>query len=194
MHGGEALGTHLAILLSSLALPQAKSKADDLVDLGHYLRKSYYKTASLICNSCCSAALLGGHVYGSPMTVAAEQYGYHLGLAYQVVDDILDFTGTSNALGKPAMADMSLGLATAPILYAAEERPELLPLIKRRFKEKGDVDRTYKGVLNSQGVERAYMLATFHAQSAVDALSIIPPSEAKDALIKLAHLVLTRKS
>eukprot|EP00952_Eustigmatos_sp_NYUAD-ZCMA_P014307 55877-Eustigmatos_ZCMA.PRE.1 len=64
------------------------------------------------------------------------------------------------------MADMSLGLATAPILYAAEQRPELRPLIKRRFKQAGDVDRTYEYVLGTDGVDRAYKLATFHAQSA----------------------------
>jgi geranylgeranyl pyrophosphate synthase len=173
---------------------QAKSSSEDLADLGHYLRKSFFKTASLICNSCCSAALLGGYAYGSPMTVAAEQYGYHLGLGYQIVDDILDFIGTSESLGKPAMADVRLGLATAPILYAAEQRKELLPLIKRRFKNWGDVERTYELVLATDGIERAYELATFHVQSAVDALAVLPPSEAKDGLIKLAHMVLTRKS
>lgn len=173
---------------------QAKSNSKDLLDLGHYLRKSYYKTASLICNSCSSAALLRGHEYGSGVALAAEQYGYHLGLAYQVIDDILDFTGTADVLGKPAMADMSLGLATAPILYAAETRPELRPLIKRRFKEKGDVETTYKHVMSTDGVERAYKLAVFHAQSAVDAIASFPPSEAKDGLIKLAHMVLTRNA
>jgi len=119
---------------------------------------------------------------------------YHLGLAYQIVDDILDFTGTSEALGKPAMADISLGLATAPILYAAEVVPELRPIIKRRFKESGDVDSTYRHVLRTDGVERSYKLAQFHAQSAVDAISTLPPSDARDGLIQLAHLVLTRKS
>ncbi len=173
---------------------QAKSSSKDLLDLGHYLRKSYYKTASLICNSCCSAALLGGYAHGSPTVVAAEKYGYHLGLAYQVIDDVLDFTGSADVLGKPAMADMSLGLATAPILYAAEEKKELKPLIKRRFKEKGDVEATYKLVLGTEGVERSYQLALFHAQRAVDSIASFPPSEAKDGLIKLAHMVLTRRS
>ena len=173
---------------------QAKSSSKDLLDLGHYLRKSYYKTASLICNACCSAALLGGYAYGSPTVVAAEKYGYHLGLAYQVIDDVLDFTGSADVLGKPAMADLSLGLATAPVLYAAEEKKELKPLIKRRFKEKGDVETTYKLVLGTDGVDRSYQLALFHAQRAVDSIASFPPSEAKDGLIKLAHMVLTRKS
>ena len=68
------------------------------------------------------------------MTVAAEEFGYHLGLAYQIVDDILDFTGASASLGKPAQADMQLGLATAPILFASEQIREIRPLIERRFK------------------------------------------------------------
>ena len=55
-------------------------------------------------------------------------------LACQIVDDILDFTSASATLGKPAQADMELGLATAPILLASEQRREIRPLIERRFK------------------------------------------------------------
>jgi geranylgeranyl pyrophosphate synthase len=60
---------------------------------------------------------------------------YHLGLAFQIVDDILDVTAGAEVLGKPAMADMSLGLATAPLLYAAEEvrHPELKFMLKLRL-------------------------------------------------------------
>jgi geranylgeranyl pyrophosphate synthase len=173
---------------------QAKSSSNDLLDLSHYLRKSYYKTASLICNSCSSSALLAGHGYESMTTNACERYGYHLGLAYQIIDDILDFTGTSDVLGKPAMADVSLGLATAPILYAAKSKQELNPMIKRRFKEKGDIEKTLSLVMETDAVEQSYALATFHAQSAVDAISLLPPSESRDGLINLAHMVLTRKS
>lgn len=173
---------------------QAKSSSNDLLDLGHYLRKSYYKTASLICNSCSSSALLAGHNYESSIANACERYGYHLGLAYQLVDDILDFTGSSDVLGKPAMADVNLGLATAPILYAAKSKPELKSLIKRRFKEKGDAEKALSLTLETDAVEQSYLLATFHAQSAVDAISLLPPSDARDGLINLAHMVLTRKS
>ena len=104
-----------------------------------YLRKSYFKTASLICSSCKSSALLAGFEETDIQTIAAEEYGYHLGMAYQIVDDILDFTGASATLGKPAQADMELGLSTAPILFASDEIEAIKPLIKRRFKEKGDI-------------------------------------------------------
>jgi geranyl diphosphate synthase len=109
---------------------QIKGKKEDLADMNQYLRKSYFKTASLICSSCKSAALLAGYKEEDDTTVAAEEFGYHLGMAFQIIDDILDFTGASSALGKPAQADMKLGLATAPILFASETEPELKTLIE----------------------------------------------------------------
>jgi hexaprenyl-diphosphate synthase len=57
-----------------------------------------------------------------------------------LVDDVLDFVVTQDEFGKPVNADLSLGLATAPVLYASEQYPELNPLIERNFKESGDVE------------------------------------------------------
>ncbi len=57
-----------------------------------------------------------------------------------MVDDVLDFVVTSSQFGKPVNADLSLGLATAPVLYASDEFPDLIPLIERNFKQQGDVE------------------------------------------------------
>ena len=111
-----------------------------------------------------------GHEADGEIARAAEEYGYHLGLAYQIIDDVLDFTSASDELGKPAMADVSLGLSTAPVLYAAENIPEMRPMIKRKFKQEGDVERTLRFVLQSNGIDRSRDLALFHAQRAVNAL------------------------
>ncbi len=58
-----------------------------------------------------------------------------------MIDDLLDFTGSSLQLGKPAAVDLSLGLATAPVLFASEEFPELTTLIARKFQKEGDVQK-----------------------------------------------------
>mmetsp|Transcript_10036 Transcript_10036/g.16240 ORF Transcript_10036/g.16240 Transcript_10036/m.16240 type:complete len:405 (+) Transcript_10036:235-1449(+) len=171
---------------------QAKSEPEDTLKMEYYLRKSYYKTASLIASCCKSCALLSGHALDSEITENAEKYGYHMGLAFQIVDDILDFTVSSDLLGKPALADVSLGLATAPVLYAAEERPELKAMIKRRFKNKGDKEKTLQIVTETEGVQRSRELARYHAQEAVNAICKLPPSESRDALIQVCHIVLTR--
>ncbi|KIJ22201.1 hypothetical protein PAXINDRAFT_31651, partial [Paxillus involutus ATCC 200175] len=100
-----------------------------------YIKKTYLKTASLMAKGARAAVVLGGCREGEVWKEVAYAYGRNLGIAFQLVDDILDFS-SSTALGKPGSgADLRLGLATGPVLYAAEEYPELEPLIARRFKE-----------------------------------------------------------
>lgn len=187
----------MATALESLVageIMQLKSSPKELLQMTSYLRKSYYKTASLICYACRSTALLGGHTYGSTVATACEEFGFHMGLAFQIQDDILDFTAAADILGKPALADMSLGLSTAPILYAAQEFPHLKPLVKRRFKEKGDKQMALEALYKSDtAMDKARELAVFHAQRAVDALLRLPQSEARDALLRLTYVVITRK-
>lgn len=158
----------MATALESLVageVMQLKSPPESLLEMESYLRKSYYKTASLICYACRSTALLGGHSYSSTVATACEEFGFHMGLAFQIQDDILDFTAAENVLGKPALADMDLGLSTAPILYAAQEFKELRPLIMRRFKEKGDKQTALEYLYKSPtAMDKARALALFHAE------------------------------
>jgi geranylgeranyl pyrophosphate synthase len=173
---------------------QLKSPPESLLEMETYLRKSYCKTASLICYACRSTAMLGGHAYASTVATACEEFGFHLGLAYQIQDDILDFTAAASVLGKPALADMDLGLSTAPILYVAQEQPKLRPLVMRRFKEKGDKVMALEALYKSPtAMNKAKNLAKFHAQRAIDALLRLPSSDARNALIRLTHAVITRK-
>lgn len=105
----------------------------------YYLQKTYLKSASLISKSCRATALLGG---SDAKTVdAAYLYGKNLGLAFQLVDDMLDFTVSEKELGKPAGADLELGLATAPLLFAWKNNKELGALVGRKFGNEGDVAR-----------------------------------------------------
>lgn len=187
----------MATALESLVageVMQLKSPPESLLEMESYLRKSYYKTASLICYACRSTALLGGHAYSSTVATACEEFGFHMGLAFQIQDDILDFTAAENVLGKPALADMDLGLSTAPILYAAQEYKELRPLVMRRFKEKGDKQTALEFLYKSPtAMDKARALALFHAEKAVQAILRLPQSESRDALIRLTHAVITRK-
>lgn len=105
--------------------------------ISYYLRKTYLKTASLISKSCRAAALLGGS--DGATVEAAYSYGKNLGLAFQLVDDMLDYTVTDAELGKPAGADLELGLATAPLLFAWKQHKELGALVGRKFSQEGDV-------------------------------------------------------
>jgi geranyl diphosphate synthase len=120
------------------------------------------------------------------------------GLAFQIVDDLLDILGSSKQLGKPALNDMRAGLATAPVLFAAEEQPGLIPLIRRKFKGESDVQYGLELVLESSGIQRAKELAAQHARLAAQQIEALPTSSsphalaAREALINITHRVLVR--
>jgi hexaprenyl-diphosphate synthase len=156
----------------------------------YYLRKNFYKTASLMANSCKSTALLGN--YSNEYVQASYQYGKHIGMAFQLVDDVLDFEGTLLQMGKPALSDLKAGLATAPVLFAAELYPHLETFIQRKFVQEGDIETTLQYVIQSNGMERTKNLARVHAEYAVQALSVLQPSIYRDALIHLAYKVVSR--
>ncbi|MEA5512949.1 solanesyl diphosphate synthase [Nodularia sp. UHCC 0506] len=163
---------------------------DHGISIETYLKKSYYKTASLIANSSKAAGLLSDvsletaeHLYN---------YGRHLGLAFQIVDDILDFTSTTDTLGKPAGSDLRSGNLTAPVLFALAEKPDLEALIERKFDQEGDLEQALELIQDSQGIQQARKLAAYHAKLAVDHLQVLAPSESREALINIADYVLSR--
>lgn len=88
------------------------------ITLDEYLDKSFYKTASLIAASCRSAAVFSD--VPEDVKEAMFQYGKHLGLAFQVVDDILDFEQSTEVLGKPQGQDLASGNLTAPAIFALQ--------------------------------------------------------------------------
>lgn len=171
-------------------IQQGLSRFSSTLSIEDYLEKSYFKTATLMANSAKAAAVLSGT---SP-TLANSMYGYgrHFGLAFQIVDDILDFTGSTEELGKPAGSDLKSGNLTAPVLYALEETPILEGLIEREFAQPGDLEQALNLITESQGIERSRDLARYHAQQAVQCLEELPPSSSRQALTKLTDYVLRR--
>ncbi|KAK9480110.1 isoprenoid synthase domain-containing protein [Lipomyces japonicus] len=157
----------------------------------YYLEKTYLKTASLMSKSCRGAAVLSGA--REEFRDMAYQYGRNLGLAFQLVDDLLDYTVTESDLGKPAGADLQLGLATAPALFAWQTYPELGDMIKRKFSEKGDVEKARELVQLSDGVEKTRQLAEDYSIKAREAIDEFPESPAKESLIDMTYKVLDRK-
>jgi all-trans-nonaprenyl-diphosphate synthase len=171
-------------------IQQGLNRFDTSLSIEAYLEKSYYKTASLIANSSKAAGLLSG--VSVEMAMNLYNYGRHLGLAFQIVDDILDFTSSVDTLGKPAGSDLRSGNLTAPVLYALEEKPYLEALIEREFAQDGDLEQAIALVKDAHGIEQSRELAAQHAQLAVSNLTDLPPSESRQTLIELSDYVLSR--
>ncbi|XP_055345714.1 all trans-polyprenyl-diphosphate synthase PDSS1-like [Paramacrobiotus metropolitanus] len=157
-----------------------------------YLSKTYHKTASLLANSCKAVAMLGG--CSAEVVEASFQFGKNLGMAFQLVDDNLDYVSTDSQMGKPTSVDLKLGLATAPVLLAAQTAPELNALIERRFRQDNDVELARKSVFQEKGVEQAKVLAAKYSQEAVLQLTALCRSPEQEALVKVAEMVLTRSN
>lgn len=170
----------------------AKVDHDTNVDAAfeYYLHKTYLKTASLMSKLSRAAAVLSGaqdHIIEN-----CYEYGRNLGLCFQVVDDMLDYTSSDAAIGKPSQADLKLGLATAPILFAWREEPQLGELIGRKFSEPGDVEVARRAVNKYNGVEKTRAMAQDYCTAALKNLRQLPESDARSALEFLTHSVLTR--
>lgn len=169
---------------------QLGSKENENERFAHYLEKTFKKTASLIANSCKAVSILG--CPDPKVHEIAFQYGRNIGIAFQLIDDILDFTSCASQLGKPTAADLKLGLATGPVLFACQQFPELNAMIMRRFSLPGDVERAWQYVRQSDGVHQTTYLAQRYCNEAIREISKLQPSPERDALIHLTEIVLTR--
>ncbi|MDZ8033714.1 MULTISPECIES: solanesyl diphosphate synthase [unclassified Nostoc] len=176
--------------LATGEIQQGLNRFDAGISIDTYLQKSYYKTASLIANSSKAAGLLSEvsqetveHLYN---------YGRHFGIAFQIVDDILDFTSTADTLGKPVGSDLKSGNLTAPVLFALAQKPSLEVLIERKFAQEGDLEQALALIQDSQGIQQARELAAHHAKLAIEHLAVLPFSESHQALINIAEYTLSR--
>ncbi|KVH93124.1 Polyprenyl synthetase [Cynara cardunculus var. scolymus] len=171
-------------------ISQASSLFDCDVELDEYLIKSYYKTASLIAASTKGAAIFSG--VGKDVCEQMYQYGKNLGLSFQVVDDILDFTQSAEQLGKPAGSDLAKGNLTAPVIFALEKESKLREIIESEFCETGSLDEAIELVMASGGIERAQMLAKQKADAAIQCLNCLPQGAFRLALEGMVKFNLER--
>jgi geranylgeranyl pyrophosphate synthase len=146
------------------------------------------KTASLFILACQGTAILAG--LRAAEVAALQSYGENLGLAFQVVDDILDFTSTEAVLGKPVGSDLRQGTITLPVILLRGSDAH-----DGRFREvfeSGDVDRQVELVQNSGAIEATYAEAERLGQRARAALDALPAGRERTALIDLASYVTER--
>ncbi|XP_057540306.1 solanesyl diphosphate synthase 1, chloroplastic-like [Amaranthus tricolor] len=171
-------------------IKQASSLFDCDVKLEDYLIKSYYKTASLL-----AASTKGAAIFSEVDRNVCEkmyEYGRNLGLSFQIVDDILDFTQSAQQLGKPAGADLAKGNLTAPVIFALEVAPKLREIIESEFSETGSLEEAIELVKSCGGIERARELAKEKADTALQSLECIPDSAFRLALERMVLFNLER--
>lgn len=159
-----------------------------------YNRRIYSKTASLFETSTAATAIIAGSNESTKEKV--RSYGFEIGMAFQIVDDILDFTSQTEQLGKPVASDLRQGLITLPALYYIEANPndeDMASVIEHDPCDEGCLERLLIAIRESGSIEKAHQEAGSHITHALDALSGLPACIERTSLEELAHYIVQRK-
>ncbi|WP_026694821.1 heptaprenyl diphosphate synthase component II [Peribacillus kribbensis] len=173
-------------------IEQIKDKYRFDQNLRDYLRRIKRKTALLIAVSCQLGAVAAG--VKEEIHKKLFQFGYFVGMSYQITDDILDFTATEKELGKPAGGDLKQGNITLPVLYAMENH-SLKPLITSVTEDIDDAKlaAVIEAVKHSGAIEKSIDISNRYLDRALDILKEVPAGKPRKALMELAKFIGKRK-
>jgi octaprenyl-diphosphate synthase len=163
------------------------------IDEESYLRVIRYKTAKLFEAAGRLGAILAGASAETERALAT--YGSHLGTAFQLIDDVLDYSGEAGVIGKNIGDDLAEGKPTLPLIYAMRKgTAEQAALVRRAVSTEGlaELEGVLAAIRGSGALEYTQRQAQAEADAARDALSAIPASQYRDSLIQLASFAVTR--
>jgi len=164
-----------------------------VVQRENYYQRIYAKTASLFELSAHAPAILSDAA--PEVAEKARQYGYEIGMAFQVVDDVLDFTGEQAVLGKPVASDLRQGLITLPALYYLEAHPDdadFCSIIEGNFCGEECLTRLVDAICHSGAIQQSLLEAQDYVSRGLEALQGFPKSRERDALEALARYIVER--
>lgn len=158
-----------------------------------YLARISGKTAQLFAVSCYSGAITSQAT--RRQTMLAWSMGHYIGMAFQIIDDVLDFKGDFNTVRKPTLADIRQGIYTLPLIYALREQPEKLSpyLNKKADLTDDELMEVLAIVERTKGIEKSKRLARKYIDKALKSLSKLPDGEYKETLYELTTMLLDRK-
>jgi octaprenyl-diphosphate synthase len=158
-----------------------------------YLNVIRYKTAKLFEAACQLGAVIAGAPAGLEQAMA--DYGMHLGTAFQLIDDVLDYSASSEEMGKNVGDDLAEGKPTLPLIYAMRQGTEQEALAVREAIEQGGLDRLEEvmaAVESTGAIAYTAQTAREEADRAITALSPLPDSPHKQAMVALANFAVER--
>ncbi len=163
------------------------------VDRDGYFERIYAKTASMFELAAGAAALLSP--VDSAAVATARSFGRDLGIAFQIVDDVLDFTGDQSVVGKPVANDLRQGLVTLPVLYFSEKNPDdpdLGAVLSGNRYDGERIERVIREIQASDAIELSLNEARKFVERGLEFLQEFPPSMEREALEDLALYIVNR--
>ena len=182
----------LMIIVNGEITQQLSSKCE--FDRENYYKRIYSKTASLFETATASASLLSsdGMNYLDDMKI----FGQEIGIAFQIIDDILDFTGETSTIGKPVGSDLRQGIVTLPAIYYSEMHPDnkvIASFKNGRFPKSGkQIDDLISAIRSSDAINKSKQEAENFLISGISKLHNLPSSDYRHALEELARTIVER--
>ncbi len=175
-------------------LEQMNTRYQYQIEIDHYLTQVSGKTGQLFA----LASFIGAYESGQSLRFAkrVEQIGMNIGIAFQLLDDILDYTSDSRTMGKPVHEDIKQGVYSAPLILAmTDHRAAFIPLLQKQHALAApDLERIDDLIARYAGVAQAQSMAADYTKRALDGLATLPEHPAKATLIQLTTQLLNRKS
>ena len=174
---------------------QMKQQFATAVNWTEYINKSIAKTASLFAAGTRSSAILNRS--SEEVIQALHNYGLHLGICFQIIDDLLDITSSPDTLGKATGSDLKAGVITAPALFVLERQDKAAKLLQdliasREICSEEGAKSALSLIIDNGGPEAAMTLAKKHGKIASDSLLILPNSTSRECLTEFINYVLKR--
>ena len=173
-------------------IEQIKDKYRFNQSLRDYLRRIKRKTALLISASCQLGAIAADVDKNTYVKLA--HFGYYVGMSYQIIDDILDFTGTEKELGKPSGGDLLQGNITLPVLFAMKDHTIYSEIIKvHENMPREEIDTIINLIKQSDAIERSREMSNRYLEKALLLLETLPENQSKTTLKNIAKYIGKRK-
>lgn len=169
--------------------------ARGVIERKNYYDRIYAKTASLFEMSALAAAMIGTE--DESVRAAMKTFGYEIGMAFQIMDDVLDFTGEQATVGKPVGSDLLNGLVTLPAIYYAESHPndaEVKLLADGGWGNTERMEKLVKSIQASKAIRHAMDEAVEHVEKGLDSIKPFHATMEYAALVDLAHYIVDRSS
>ncbi len=188
--------------ISQIAIEMSEGEVMQMIHTGDasISEQTYFdiirkKTAVFIQGCCRAGALVAGA--SEPIVEALSRYGYHIGMAFQIADDLLDYIGNPARMGKPVGNDLREGKFTLPLIIALREstpadRERLLRMIESPVKD-GEIQQVVKIIRRYDGFAQTQAIAAHHVRQAAEALCLLPSSTIRESLMALCDYIVERE-
>ncbi len=173
-------------------LEQMSNRYNVEITFEQYLKNIKGKTAQLFELSCSQGAFFGKAE--TDVVEKSAQIGHYIGISFQVLDDILDYSQTQEKFAKPVLEDVKQGVYSLPLILAMENHKEdFLPFLNKKQKmTTSDVDNIVALITKYEGIEKAHLVAQSYTEKALDLILELPDTPAREALYQLTKKLLDR--